>query len=128
MKNSEKKIILSTPWTGTENNTCVAQGGGITNIGSCLNPKESEIFIIERTRLHELYIKEQEKTKRISLISAVLLILIAAVLLIFASEGKETLSYIVCGVLFIFAAGAVGYGRIKGKTPFSEFEADHMKK
>ncbi|WP_176464520.1 hypothetical protein [Flectobacillus sp. BAB-3569] len=41
-----------------------------------------------------------------------------------APEGKETLSYVVCGLLFIFAAGAVGYKRVWGKIPFTEFKAD----
>ena len=116
MKNRKKKIELGTPW-------------GETNLMSvCFSPRETEVFLTKRTRLHELYIKEQEKTKRISLILAVLLILIAVALLIFAPKGKETLSYIVCGILFIFAAGTVGYGRIKGKIPFAEFEADNIKK
>ena len=72
----------------------------------------------------ETLVKEQEKTKRISLVLAVTLIIISVLLLIFAPEGKETLSYIVCAVLFVFAAGAVGYKRIWGKVPFAEFKAD----
>ena len=81
---------------------------------------------------YESCVKEQEKTKRIFLILAVILILFAITLLIFAPKGKETLSYIICSVLFIFAAGAAGYKRIKyrrkkGKTPSIEFEADNIK-
>jgi hypothetical protein len=50
--------------------------------------------------------------------------LVAVFLLIAAPQGKETLTYIICGVLFIFAAGAVGYKRVWGKIPFTEFRAD----
>ena len=129
MKSKEKKIELSTPWERGKGKTLGKNVYyGCDNIAHNLDRSESEIFIAERTRLHALYIKEQEKTKRISLLLAVVFILIAVVLLIFAPEGKETLSYIVCVVLFIFAAGAVGYGRIKGKIPFTEFEADNLKK
>jgi len=116
-KKEEREIELSTPWG--ENN--ILRGTDI-NIS-----RDSEIFIKERTELHKKYIEQQEKTKRISLVLAVVLILFATALLIFAPEGKETLSYIVCGVLFVFAAGAVGYKRIWGKIPFAEFEADNKK-
>jgi hypothetical protein len=122
-KGKHSKIELSTPWITSE------KGSGKTK---CLNVwlhkdrENTDLFIKERTRLHELYVKEQEKTKRISLILAVVLIIVSVFLLIFAPKGKETLSYIVCGVLFIFAAGAVGYRRIWGKVPFVEFKADNL--
>jgi len=128
-KDKNSKVKLSTPW-GDNNiqymeNSIKSSVGPYFNIVADIEDNENaELFIKERTRLHELYIKEQEKTKRISLILAVVLVIISVFLLIFAPKGKETLSYIVCGVLFVFAAGAVGYKRIWGKIPFTEFGAE----
>jgi lipopolysaccharide export LptBFGC system permease protein LptF len=95
-------------------------------ISSKVNNEQDEklVFIKERTRLHELFIKEKEKTKRITLILAVILILAAVFLFIIAPKDKEIFSYIVCGILFIFAAGVFGFARVKGKLPFTEFEVD----
>ena len=128
-KGKHSKIELSVPWnTGTGKTRYMnVLSNRCSNIGYFNEDQENtDLFIRERTRLHELYIKEQEKTKRISLILAVVLIIVCVFLLIFTPEGKETLSYIVCGVLFIFAAGAIGYRRIWGKVPFVEFKADDL--
>ena len=116
-KKKDKQINLCTPWSLGGQNYVNQSGNG-------LGKDESVLFIKERTRLHELYVVEQEKTKRLSLILAVVLILVAVFLLIAAPQGKETLTYIICGVLFIFAAGEVGYKRVWGKIPFTEFRAD----
>ena len=108
-----------------ENSITSRPDGPYFNISANIEDNENtELFIKERTRVHELYIKKQEKTKRVSLILAVVLVIISVFLLIFAPEGKETLSYIVCSILFVFAAGAVGYKRIWGKLPFTEFRAE----
>lgn len=82
------------------------------------------VFLRERTRLHETYIKEQERTKRIGTLLAALLILGAAALILFAPEGRETLSYWIGAALVIFAAGSVGYRRIWGKSRNLFFAAD----
>src|SRR5262245_31207130 len=83
-----------------------------------------EAFITERTKLHETYIKEQERTKRIGMILSVILILGAAALVLFAPAGRETLSYWIGAALVIFAAGAMGYQRIWGKSKNLSFGAD----
>jgi len=122
-KGKHSEIELSTPWSSYQ--SARVRGNIISQSGYFKDDQENtELFIKERTRVHELYIKEQEKTKRVSLVLAVVLVIISVFLLIFAPEGKEILSYIVCGVLFIFAAGAVGYKRIWGKVPFAKFKAD----
>ena len=74
------------------------------------------LFVRERTRVHETYIIEQERTKRIGMILSVMLILGAGALILFAPEGRETLSYWIGAALIIFAAGAMGYKRVWGKS------------
>jgi hypothetical protein len=81
-------------------------------------------FLQERTRVHETYIKEQERTKRIGMILSVVLILGAAALILFAPAGRETLSYWIGAALVIFAAGAMGYQRVWGKSKNLSFGAD----
>lgn len=81
-------------------------------------------FITERTRLHETYIKEQERTKRIGMIVAATLIVAAAALVLFAPAGRETLSYWIGAALVIFASGSMGYQRIWGKSKNLSFGAD----
>ena len=104
-KRKDKSIQLSTPWSLDSN----LLRHTLSNYG------------VEEAKL---FIKEHEKTKRISLILGVVLILSASALFIYAPAGKETLSYIVGAVLLVFAAGVVGYNRVWGKIPFSEFKAD----
>jgi len=126
-KGKHNNIELSTPWGSTQitSSARIIHGNVNSQSGYFKDDKENtELFIKERSRVHELYIKEQEKTKRVSLVLAVVLVIISVILLIFAPKGKETLSYIVCGVLFVFAAGAVGYKRIWGKVKIVEFKAD----
>lgn len=115
-----KKIILTTPW---------AEGGiNICQSAAELPSDEANIvFVQERTRLHELFVREQERTKRISLILAAILILAAASLILFAPEGRETMSYWLGAALVIFAAGAAGYKRVWGKTENMSFGADQDK-
>ena len=81
-------------------------------------------FLRERTRVHETYIKEQERTKRIGIIASAILILGAAALILFAPAGRETLSYWIGAALVVFAAGAMGYQRIWGKSKNLSFGAD----
>jgi O-antigen/teichoic acid export membrane protein len=83
-----------------------------------------QAFVVERTRLHEAYIREQERTKRLGLILAAFLILAAATMILFAPAGRETLSYWIGSALVIFAAGSVGYKRVWSKTKSTSFGAD----
>lgn len=54
------------------------------------------------------FLAEREKTRRWLLLSTVVLTIFSGALLVFAPEGKETISYVVAGVLFIFALGSIG--------------------
>ena len=87
-------------------------------------------FVAERSRVHEEYIKQQGRNKRIALVLAFVLILVAAGVVIFAPVGREKLSYWIGAALLIFAAGASGFGRIWGKTNNFSFGADkdHQKR
>ncbi|MCI5194383.1 MAG: hypothetical protein D3915_14860 [Candidatus Electrothrix sp. AU1_5] len=110
-------IRLSAPWGGDQN---IAFG--------CIRQESTSDFhnnfVKERTRVHEIYILEQAKNKRIGLVLAFLLILLAALLILFAPEGRETLSYWIGAALVIFSAGALGFGRVWGKAANISFGAD----
>lgn len=81
-------------------------------------------FITERTRLHEIYIREQAHNKRIGMILSFVLILAAALIITFAPKDREKMSYWVGASLVIFAAGANGFGRVWGKAANISFGAD----
>ena len=78
----------------------------------------------ERTRLHEIYIREESRNKRIGLVLAFLLILFASLIVLFAPAGRETISYWIGAALIIFAAGTAGFGRVWGKAASISFGAD----
>jgi hypothetical protein len=117
------KAGLGTLWLTAPISTPIGTVG-IVNVARGLSDSATESFVKERTRLHELYIKEQERTKRVGLILAAVLILAAAATVLFAPKGREVLSYWMGAALVIFAAGAVGYKRVWGKTANSGFGAD----
>lgn len=68
--------------------------------------------------------QEEQKTKRLWLVLAVVALLAALALLVFAPPGRETLSYWIGGALLIFAAGAAGYKRVWGKSKLFSVGAD----
>lgn len=120
----EGRIELSVPWGELKPNI----GHIPFNISEDSSSEIYNYFIKERTRLHEIYILEQSKNKRIGLILSFLLILLASLLLIFAPEGRETLSYWIGTALIIFSAGAFGFGRVWGKAANISFGADQDKR
>lgn len=111
-------IKLSAPW-GRERNIC-----NVAYIPEELSSDVHNNFLKERTRLHEIYILEQARNKRIGLVLAFLLILSASATVLFAPTGRETLSYWVGAALIIFAAGSAGFGRVWGKAANISFGAD----
>lgn len=122
----ESTIRLSTPW-GRENiistrGKKLSLANEYTYSGSA--PAEARAFITERTQLHQTYIQEEAKTKRLWLILSVVSLLVALTLMIFAPEGRQTLSYWIGGALLIFAAGAAGYKRVWGKSSIFSVGAD----
>ena len=80
-------------------------------------------FLTERTRLHETYIKEKERTRRIGMIIAAALLALACVLPLLTSEGRETLSYIISAALFVAAAGAFGFTHVSINNKDAEISA-----
>lgn len=80
-----------------------------------------EMLVLERY-------KEEQKTKRLWLVLAVVAVLVSLILITFAPDGRETLSYWIGGVLLIFAAGAAGYKRVWGKSKLFEVGADQDKR
>lgn len=118
-KSESNQVRLSVPWGGHQGYRNV-----MSNIAGLPSAESAEEFIRERTRLHELYIREQERTKRIGLVLAAVLILAASALVLFAPTGRETLSYWIGAALVIFAAGAMGYKRVWGKSKNITFGAD----
>lgn len=63
------------------------------------------------------HLSEREKTRRMLVLATVVLTLFSGALLVFAPEGKETVSYVVAGVLFIFALGSIGATVFAFKLP-----------
>lgn len=64
---------------------------------------------------------QREKTRRISLLISLILGILISLILVFAPEGKETVSYIVSGIMGIISLGCLGYSSIGFKMKFFEF-------
>ena len=81
------------------------------------DPEVMKIFVESRIRVQETFVREVERTRRTALWLAASLLGLACLVPVFAPEGRETISYILSAALFVFSAGAAGYGvvRIKGK-------------
>ena len=111
-------IRLSVPW-GNDNviRTCNGMVGG----------KDARLFITERTRLHETYVRETAKNRRVGLLLGALLLVVAAGLQIFAPSGRETMAHWLGAALVIFAAGSCGYGRVWGRASNFAIGADTPK-
>ena len=65
-----------------------------------------------------------EKTKRIRFTLAVILVLAAAAITVFAPSGRETMSYWIGAALVITAAGCVGFKRLSAVAPKFSFKVD----
>jgi hypothetical protein len=81
-------------------------------------------FIRLRTELHREWLRESEKTKRLSLALAAVLVLAAFGAMLFAPAGREVLSYWAGGALLVSAAGAAGYKRVWGRTALGSMGGD----
>jgi hypothetical protein len=116
----DRGTTLSTPWGGKNN---VGRRGVSASLANCTTDTASETFITERTRVHELFIREQAKTKRLSLLLASTLLLAAVAAVLFAPAGREVVSYWLGAALFVFSAGAAGYGKVSAKVKGMSAEA-----
>jgi hypothetical protein len=81
-------------------------------------------FLTERSRVHERYIIEQERTKRLSLVLSAVLLLAACLIFVFAPTGREVISMWIGAALLVTAAGAAGYKRVWGRSKHMSFGAD----
>ena len=80
-------------------------------------------FSRERSRVHEVFICERAKNERLGLVLSFLLILAATSAVLFAPQGRETMSYWLGAALLVFAGGASGFGHVWAKTPGFSFGA-----
>ena len=71
---------------------------------------------MNRTKLHESYILEEAKTKRLSIIISAILFLSGCGAILFSPEGKENISQWIGGALILLSAGAAGYKSVWGKS------------
>ena len=110
------RIKLSAPW--------VDRRPGPPQSMSTHDRETAKLFIKSRSEVHTLYIEQANKNKRLGMILAFILIIASTLILVFAPEGRETLSYWIGGALIIFSAGALGYGRVWGKASAISFGAD----
>lgn len=84
--------------------------------------------LVQKDHLAAEHLIELEKTKRLWLILSVAALLVALLIITFAPEGRQTLSYWLGGALLVFAAGAAGYRRVLGKAPGFSVGADQDKR
>lgn len=118
-KEAASKINLTAPWGSSQ---------VLSNAGDFNDSKTARLFIEKRSEVHTAYILEQEKTKRLSLILAVVLLISAMVIILIAPTGKEIMSYWIGAALLVFSAGSAGYKRVWAKTDLLEFEANQKDK
>lgn len=77
---------------------------------------DAAAFLAERSKVHSLYIVEENQTKRLGMKIGATLVISAVAMMIIAPPGREVLSYWLGAALFIVAAGCVGYKRVWAKT------------
>ncbi len=110
------EITLTPPWTTVMDGQHRIFATRVEKQSARSDSSDLEaLFLQERSRLHELYIREKEKTRRFTIGLSAGLIAIAALMPLFAPQGRETLSYSLAAVLIVFAAGAVGLQTLRMK-------------
>jgi hypothetical protein len=118
------------PVTRTDNNAVTLIVPWITSGHECkqtmvrgvrTNPDK---FITERSRVHEVYIREQEKTKRLSLIISAILFISSCGFYVFAPEDRQSLANWIGAAMLVLSAGAAGYKRLWAKGKDLRIKAD----
>lgn len=134
--NDEPAIRLSVPWESGASNIAPQSIIGYSDASAME-------FVKERSRVHQKFIEEREKTKRLQedaetkrrqedaktkrlledaktkrwgLLISALLGLGGGVILIFAPDGKQAFANWIGATLFVVAGGAAGYKRIWFKS------------
>jgi hypothetical protein len=87
----------------------------------------ADALIKARTKLHVEALKEGEKTKRLSLVLAAVMVVASLLAVLFAPAGREVVSYWIGATLLVSAAGAAGYKRVWGKSKLMSFGGDEDK-
>lgn len=115
---NRNEVRLTPPW---------ADGPRFVNVSTFAFPDRDMMrnFVDRRTMAHELYIKEEAKTKRLTLVISAVFLLAAIAVILFAPDGREIRSLFISGILLVFAAGTFGYKRVYGKTKGIYFGADN---
>jgi hypothetical protein len=113
-------VQLSNPW---------GQPPQSANFHDLATPPKGflRFFVNRRSAVHETYIIQQARNKRLGLVLAFLLILFAAGIVVFAPAGRQVMSFWVGGALLVFAAGAAGFGRVWANIGNSAVGADQGK-
>jgi hypothetical protein len=130
MSDDRNQVILTVPWSDGRNSGDFKSNGGAEfsdgGWGSAplVASQPTTEFIQARTHLHEVYILQMNKTKRLGLTLSAALLVIACILPIFAPQGRETLSYFISLSLLVFSAGAAGFTSIWFKTKLKEIKFD----
>lgn len=70
--------------------------------------------------------KEKEKTRRLLLIVACLLIVLGGIGIVVAPKDKEVASYIIGSIMGVFALGAIGAASFKIKAPGVEISKNTL--
>jgi len=81
-------------------------------------------FVRERSKVHEAFIREEAKTKRLGLILAVIMVIVASAILSFFPKENQPTAIWISAALFVFLAGAAGYKRVWGKSKTISFGAN----
>lgn len=110
------QVRISVPWVVGGNNVFQSIGRGTR--------EDTNHFISERSRVHETYIREQEKTRRLRLFLAASCFIAGCVVIVFGQSGREVLSSWIGAALLVVSAGAAGYKRVWGRTKEISLGAD----
>jgi hypothetical protein len=113
------KTTISTPWGLPQMFTPPSPETAEATLHAAMNVQ----FLQQRGRIHEVYIVEHEKTKRLGLMVSCFLVAVGAGVVLFAPPGREVVASWLGAVLLLAAAGAVGFARIQAKTKLLEFAA-----
>src|SRR5262249_28254928 len=78
---------------------------------------ELELLVEVRSRVHEEWIRQNARTKRLALIIGAVLFFAGCQVIVFAPSGRETVAAIVGAAMLVVAAGTAGYRRVWGRRP-----------
>jgi len=109
------EIGITAPWEAVCQFT--GQNTRLSGFRSLDDLEIQKVFLQERSRVHETFIREDQKTKRLSLLIVFLCVVCACLVLMFAPAGRENLSYGVAAALVIFAAGVSGFRLLRASAP-----------